>query len=192
MVGDLAREDLVADEDDAGRLRHRRPGTRRASAAGELLLGRARRARARRGGRRWSWPWSWRRRACPRGPAASPRRRRSRGCGWPCPVGAMATIGWMAGMTWLTLPMSEEPRRSGTGSPSTSPRRLHVGGEEVEQDAGCASAARRPCRAGCTSSVAPVARGRALGAGHHALGRAPTSCRCAAPARRRSRRRTRG
>ena len=37
------------------------------------------------------------------------------------PVGAMATMGWMAGITWLTLPMSEEPRRSGIGAPSVRP-----------------------------------------------------------------------
>src|SRR5262249_33755216 len=37
------------------------------------------------------------------------------------PSGAMPIIGWIAGMTWLTLPMSEDPRRSGIGSPSTSP-----------------------------------------------------------------------
>jgi hypothetical protein len=37
------------------------------------------------------------------------------------PVGAMATIGWMAGINWLTLPTSEEPRRSGMGAPSASP-----------------------------------------------------------------------
>src|SRR5689334_8514124 len=37
------------------------------------------------------------------------------------PVGAIATMGWMAGITWLTLPMSEEPRRSGMGAPSVRP-----------------------------------------------------------------------
>ena len=37
------------------------------------------------------------------------------------PRGAMATMGWMVGITWLTLPTSEEPSRSGMGSPSTSP-----------------------------------------------------------------------
>jgi hypothetical protein len=37
------------------------------------------------------------------------------------PVGAMATMGWMAGITWLTFPMSEEPRRSGIAAPSVRP-----------------------------------------------------------------------
>src|SRR2546422_959269 len=34
------------------------------------------------------------------------------------PVGAICTIGWMAGITWLTLPMSDEPSRSGAGDSS--------------------------------------------------------------------------
>src|SRR3989442_14168394 len=37
------------------------------------------------------------------------------------PVGAIATIGWMAGTIWLTLPMSDEPIRSRIGSPSFIP-----------------------------------------------------------------------
>src|ERR1700741_2623450 len=36
------------------------------------------------------------------------------------PFGAICTIGWMAGMTWLTLPMSDDPRRAGAGA-STAP-----------------------------------------------------------------------
>ena len=51
------------------------------------------------------------------------------------PVGAMAIIGWMAGTTWLTLPMSEEPRRSGIGVALGQPDRPHVGREEIEHDA---------------------------------------------------------
>src|SRR5215468_7367227 len=37
------------------------------------------------------------------------------------PTGAMPIMGWMAGSTWLTLPTSEEPLRSGMGSPSARP-----------------------------------------------------------------------
>ena len=37
------------------------------------------------------------------------------------PTGAMPIIGWMVGSTWLTLPTSDEPLRSGIGSPSLRP-----------------------------------------------------------------------
>ena len=37
------------------------------------------------------------------------------------PTGAMPIIGWIVGSTWLTLPTSDEPSRSGMGSPSTRP-----------------------------------------------------------------------
>ena len=37
------------------------------------------------------------------------------------PVGAIPTIGWIVGRIWLTFPTSEDPVRSGTASPSTSP-----------------------------------------------------------------------
>ena len=50
------------------------------------------------------------------------------------PVGAMATMGWMVGMTWLTLPTSEEPRRSGIGLALDEPGPAHVRGEEIQED----------------------------------------------------------
>src|SRR6266581_3799188 len=37
------------------------------------------------------------------------------------PSGAICTIGWMAGMTWLTLPTSELPMRSRLSGDSTTP-----------------------------------------------------------------------
>src|SRR5688572_27763780 len=37
------------------------------------------------------------------------------------PSGAICTIGWMAGITWLTLPMSDDPMRSRLSGDSTTP-----------------------------------------------------------------------
>ena len=37
------------------------------------------------------------------------------------PAGAIFIIGWIVGITWLTLPTSDEPRRSPSGGPSAMP-----------------------------------------------------------------------
>src|SRR6185503_14435707 len=120
LVGNLPRQDLVADEDDPGRLRHRRP----ASAARQPRANSSLAARTRAGSARRSYAVSAMVLAAASIPACA--------SGWTAastksrvwiaiPVGAMATIGWIVGRTWLTLPTSEEPSRSGTASPSTSP-----------------------------------------------------------------------
>jgi thiazole synthase ThiGH ThiG subunit len=47
------------------------------------------------------------------------------------PSGAIATMGWMAGITWLTLPMSEDPRRSGIGAPSHAAEAMEMGADAI-------------------------------------------------------------
>ena len=87
------------------------------------------------------------------------------------PVGAMPIMGWMVGMTWLTLPTSEEPRRSGIGAPSVRPAVVML-------------AAKRSSRAGSLHRLVDVVvlghlerraggLGRALRAGDHALVEVP-------------------
>ena len=97
------------------------PVRARASAAGELLLGRADSRRVRQEVEvvmamvfaAASMP------ACARGLTAASTKSRE----WiAIPVGAMATIGWIVGSTWLTLPTSEEPSRSGIGLSLDEPR----------------------------------------------------------------------
>ena len=120
-------------------------------------------------------PWSWHAATMPCARQRLHRRvgelagvnGRARSGRWP-------TIGWMVGMTWLTLPTSEEPSRSGIGGPSARPAVAMLAREEVEQHAGC------DFRGSYTLSVPGVTftrgaggPGRALRARDHALEEVP-------------------
>ena len=126
------------------------------------------------------------------GQRAAPPRRRTRACGSPCPSGAIAIMGWMVGITWLTLPMSEEPRRSGIGRALGEAQPSACWRRRDRAASGCASSARRRCRAGCTLSVQPVAWAAPSAQAEHALVQLPHRVDARRPHVERRRRRTPG